>query len=120
MNDGSNHRPGSAAEVSRRRFLRGAGITGTGVMASALAAHAAAPGVPDPAITEVQDWARYLGDGVGVRPYGAPSPHEKHVIRRDVQWLTASRESSVSFTPLHELDGIVTPSGLCFERHHAE
>ena len=40
------------------------------------------------------------------------------MIRRDVQWLTASRESSVSFTPLHELDGIITPSGLAFERHH--
>jgi sulfane dehydrogenase subunit SoxC len=25
----------------------------------------------------------------------------------------------VSFTPLHELDGIITPNGLCFERHHA-
>ena len=47
-----------------------------------------------------------------------PSQIEKHVVRRDVQWLTASRESSVSFTPLHELDGIITPNGLCFERHH--
>ena len=28
-------------------------------------------------------------------------------------------QSSVSFTPLHELDGIITPNGLCFERHHA-
>ena len=35
-----------------------------------------------------------------------------------MQWLTASREFSVSFTPLHELDGIITPNGLCFERHH--
>ena len=33
-------------------------------------------------------------------------------------WLTASPESSVNFTPLHELDGIITPNGLCFERHH--
>ncbi len=41
------------------------------------------------------------------------------MVRRDVAWLTASRESSVSFTPLHELDGIITPSGLAFERHHA-
>ena len=39
-------------------------------------------------------------------------------MRRDVEWLTASRESSVNFTPLHELDGIITPNGLCFERHH--
>ena len=35
-----------------------------------------------------------------------------HVIRRDVEWLTASPQSSVSFTPLHELDGIITPNGL--------
>ena len=35
------------------------------------------------------------------------------------QWLTATPESSVSFTPLHALDGIITPNGLCFERHHS-
>jgi sulfane dehydrogenase subunit SoxC len=55
---------------------------------------------------------------VAVRAYGKPSRYEAGVIRRDVEWLTASRESSVSFTPLHELDGIITPNGLCFERHH--
>ncbi len=65
------------------------------------------------------DWTRQLGDGVATRPYGKPSKHEAHVVRRDVPWLTASREFSVSFTPLHELDGIITPNGLCFERHHA-
>jgi sulfane dehydrogenase subunit SoxC len=59
------------------------------------------------------------GDGVDARPYGTPSEHEKHVVRRNVEWLTASSESSVNFTPLHELDGIITPNGLCFERHHA-
>jgi sulfane dehydrogenase subunit SoxC len=60
-----------------------------------------------------------LGEGVDARPYGTPSAFEKHVVRRDVSWLTASPQSSVNFTPLHELDGIITPSGLCFERHHA-
>jgi sulfane dehydrogenase subunit SoxC len=73
---------------------------------------------PDPSITEIQDWNRFLGDGVAARPYGKPSQFEKNVVRRDVEWLTASRESSVNFTPLHALDGIITPSGLCFERHH--
>ena len=52
-------------------------------------------------------------------PTASRRKHEAHVIRRDVEWLTASRESSVSFTPLHELDGPITPNGLCFERHHA-
>ncbi len=64
------------------------------------------------------DWSKVLGDGVAAHPYGKPSKFEKHVVRRDVEWLTASRESSVNFTPLHELDGIITPNGLCFERHH--
>ncbi|MBM3599781.1 MAG: sulfite dehydrogenase [Alphaproteobacteria bacterium] len=99
----------------RRRFL---GAAGAGT-AALLAASAARSATPDPAITEVQDWARGLGDGVATRPYGMPSEFEKHVVRRDVEWLTASRQSSVSFTPLHSLDGVITPSGLCFERHHA-
>ena len=43
---------------------------------------------------------------------------DRHVVRRDVEWLTVSRESSVNFTPIHELDGIITPSGVAFERHH--
>jgi DMSO/TMAO reductase YedYZ molybdopterin-dependent catalytic subunit len=33
--------------------------------------------------------------------------------------LTAGTESSVSFSPLQDLDGIITPNGLFFERHDA-
>ena len=102
--------------LSRRRFLGAATAAGAG-LAAAGPARAEAP-KPDPLITDVQDWNRYLGEGVDKRPYGTPSRFEKHVVRRDVSWLTASPESSVNFTPLHELDGIITPSGLCFERHH--
>jgi sulfane dehydrogenase subunit SoxC len=101
--------------LSRRGFLGAAAVAGAS--AGLRPAHAEGQ-TPDPLITEVQDWNRYLGDGVDKRPYGAPSPFEKHVVRRHVAWLTASPESSVNFTPLHELDGIITPSGLCFERHH--
>jgi sulfane dehydrogenase subunit SoxC len=108
--------PAKPDALSRRRFLGGAALTGAGLAGTGLA-HAEA-GKPDPLITEVQDWSRYLGEGVDKRPYGTPSRFEKNVIRRDVSWLTASPESSVNFTPLHELDGIITPSGLCFERHH--
>src|SRR5438477_319044 len=97
---------------TRRRFLRAA--TAGAVMAGG----PALAGNPKNLPPNVPEWTRVLGDGVAVRPYGKPSKHEAHVIRRDVQWLTASRESSVSFTPLHELDGIITPNGLCFERHH--
>jgi sulfane dehydrogenase subunit SoxC len=101
--------------LDRRRFLRVAGLTGAGLAAGAGAARAA----PESAITELPDWTRYLGQGVQAFPYGSPSQYEAHVVRRDVEWLTGSRESSVNFTPLHELDGNVTPSGLAFERHHA-
>ncbi|MBY8977679.1 sulfite dehydrogenase [Rhodobacteraceae bacterium NNCM2] len=99
------------SKPGRRTFLTGA------AMAAASAGVARANG--DPAITEIQEWAQYLGDGVDARPYGMPSEFEAHVVRRDVPWLTADPVSSVNFTPLHELDGIITPNGLCFERHHA-
>ncbi len=109
-------------KLDRRRFLGAAGAGAAGLAASALPAGAQGTQVaarkPDPLITEVQDWNRVLGEGVADRPYGKPSKFEAHVVRRDVEWLTASRQSSVNFTPLHELDGIITPNGLCFERHH--
>ena len=98
-----------------RRNLLKAGLASGAVAASGTAALAASG---DPLITEIQDWNRYLGDGVDDRPYGSPSQFEKNVVRRDVAWLTADAKSSVNFTPLHELDGIITPNGLCFERHH--
>jgi sulfane dehydrogenase subunit SoxC len=65
-----------------------------------------------------QPWNQYLGKGVDEAPYGMPSKFEAHVVRTDVPWLTADPVSSINFTPLHELDGIITPNGLCFERHH--
>jgi len=103
------------SDNGRRRFLKGGLAALGGVAATSVAARAA---TPDPDITNVQEWNQLLGDGVAARPYGMPSQFEKHVVRRDVEWLTASRESSVNFTPLHDLDGIITPNGLCFERHH--
>jgi sulfane dehydrogenase subunit SoxC len=107
-----------AQPINRRGFLSAAGLAGAGIAMPRRAA-AADAAKPDPLITGVQDWQRHLGEGVDKRPYGSPSKFENNVIRRHVPWLTASAESSVNFTPLHELDGIITPSGLCFERHHA-
>ena len=106
-----------AAPTSRRKFL--AAAAGLTAAAAATPALGNPKGNPKNQPPNVADWTRALGDGVATRPYGHPSQFEKEVVRRDVQWLTASRESSVSFTPLHELDGIITPNGLCFERHHS-
>jgi sulfane dehydrogenase subunit SoxC len=111
MTDTPRHTP------SRRQFLAGAAVA-TGAAATGKLVHAQAAG-PDPLITELQPWQQYLGDGVDARPYGVPSKHEAHVVRRNVPWLTADSVSSINFTPLHELEGIITPNGLCFERHHS-
>ena len=112
--DGSNAR----GAPSRRGFLRTVMAAGGATMLARPAA-AAGGGKPENLPPNVPDWSRSLGDGVAVRKYGAPSKHEAHTIRRDVPWLTATPQSSVSFTPLHALDGVITPNGLCFERHHA-
>lgn len=98
---------------SRRAFLRGAAAVGG---ATAMGTSATAQG--DPAITELKPWNQFLGEGVDASPYGMPSKFEAHVRRQDVPWLTADPISSINFTPLHEMDGIITPNGLCFERHH--
>jgi sulfane dehydrogenase subunit SoxC len=109
----------SRAPHSRRAVL-GAGIAAAGAAVFGGRASAASPGGnPANQPPNVPEWTHVLGQGVAERPYGKPSRHEAHVIRRDVEWLTVSRQSSVSFTPLHELDGVITPNGLCFERHHA-
>ena len=52
-------------------------------------------------------------------PYGVPSKFEANVTRRESPGLTRTPHSSVAFTPLQNLFGIITPSGLHFERHHA-
>ncbi len=106
---------GMFRETSRRAFLRGSAAAAAG----ATVGGAAAAATPDPLITEVQDWASFTGTGVDEVPYGMPIHFEKDVIRRNVEWLTASPISSINFTPIHALDGTITPQGCAFERHHS-
>lgn len=101
---------------TRRAFLRGAAAGGLGLAA---AGRGAAKATGDPALLEVQPWANELGLGVNASGYGAPSVHEAGVHRTPVDWLTADPYASINFTPIHKLDGIITPNGLCFERHHS-
>ena len=107
--------------LHRRQFLKGGLLAGAGFGAAASGfGHAAlASGKPDQAIMNLPDWQHYLGEPVDAAPYGVPSPFERDVVRRNVPWLTADPISSVNFTPIHALDGFVTPNGVCFERHHA-
>ncbi len=100
---------------SRRAVLKGALAAG-GAVAGATMARAASP---DPLITELQPWAQGLGDPVDAAPYGTPIRFESDVVRRNVEWLTADTISSINFTPIHALDGTITPQGCGFERHHS-
>lgn len=98
-----------------RRAILGAGLAAGG----AIAAGRVAAAVPDPLITEVQPWASEFGDPVDATPYGMPIRFESHVVRRNVPWLTESPISSINFTPIHALEGTITPQGCAFERHHS-
>ena len=101
--------------TSRRSFLTGAAAMGAGAVTATVAKGAG----PDPLITEKQAWAMATGDGVDATPYGLPIRFESDVVRRNVEWLTADTISSINFTPIHALDGTITPQGCAFERHHS-
>jgi sulfane dehydrogenase subunit SoxC len=96
------------APQSRRAFLRGTAAAGAGLLAASTAVRAQ---TPDPLITQVQDYASAFGDPVDATPYGLPIRHEAHVVRRNVEWLTESPVSSINFTPIHALEGTITPQG---------
>ena len=102
--------------LGRRAFLGlGAALSGSlalGAKASNAESQPASPPADAP-------WSQSIGAGVVDRPYGRPAETEAGVIRRNVPWLTAGTESSVSFSPLQNQQGIITPNGLFFERHHA-
>ncbi|HAQ46742.1 MAG TPA: sulfite dehydrogenase [Rhodobacter sp.] len=100
---------------SRRAFLRGSAVA----LAGSVTARGAMAQTADPLITELQPWASLTGDGVDATPYGLPIKYEADVIRRNVPWLTADTISSINFTPIHALDGTITPQGCAFERHHS-
>lgn len=55
--------------------------------------------------------------GLPFTGYGTPSKYEKFVVRNIGGNRTPAGEG-VSWTPLEDLEGIITPSGLHFERHH--
>jgi hypothetical protein len=66
------------------------------------------------------DLANPLGlhkTGLPFTGYGAPSKYEKYVVR-NIGGNRTPAGYGVSWTPLEDLEGIITPSGLHFERHH--
>jgi sulfane dehydrogenase subunit SoxC len=120
-------RDNDSPKTTRRAFIRATGAL-VGSSAAVLASHAAAQGSagttagPSPGSggnvpPAVPEWMKVPGAPVGGKLYGVPSKYEAHVVRNvpknAAQYLSASSRS-----PLGDLDGIVTPNGLYYERHH--
>lgn len=64
---------------------------------------------------DLPPWMRTPGEPFS--NYGQPSSHEAEAIR----WVSANvgaPGNGISWTPLHKLEGTITPNGLHFERHH--
>lgn len=106
-----------ARAAGRRGLLRGGLSLGAGALVGAASAGMARAADPSPPAEP--PWSQSIGPGVVDRVYGTPSHFEQDVIRRNVPFLTATPESSVSFTPLQYQTGIITASGVFFERYHA-
>jgi sulfane dehydrogenase subunit SoxC len=114
------HHLSEVTAPARRGFLRRAVALGGGAFAAAATARAADDGgLAKNLPPNVPAWTRTLGAPILASPYGVPSKFEANVRRRESPGLTRTPQSSVSFTPLQNLFGIITPSGLHFERHHA-
>src|SRR6201997_5392328 len=103
--------------TSRRNFLRTGAVGGGAALAGAISRSASAADI-DNLPPNIPEWMKVPGDPMGDQPYGTPSPFEegvvKNIARNLPQYLSASGRA-----PLQDLDGIITPNGLFYERHHA-
>jgi sulfane dehydrogenase subunit SoxC len=112
----STEKENGATAASRRQFLRTGVAVGGTVLASGISRSRAAN--TDNLPPNTPEWMMVPGDPMGSQPYGTPSPFEKNVVKNIStnlkQYLSASGRA-----PLQDLDGIITPNGLFYERHHA-
>jgi sulfane dehydrogenase subunit SoxC len=94
----------------RRRFLRGS----AGIAAVSLSTARHASGTQE---TAVPEWTRTPGRPILSPAYGERSSHEAGIVRIPIPGRV-NTITAASLTPLQNLRGIITPSGLVFERHH--
>jgi len=95
--------------LNRRIFLEGALVAGAA--GAGLTSANAEP-------LAVQRWMKV--PGAHFAPYGQPSQFESKVVRSVAPPANpATQGVGTARTPLHLLDGIMTPSGLHFERSHS-
>ncbi|MEN3351321.1 MAG: sulfane dehydrogenase subunit SoxC [Bradyrhizobium sp.] len=104
-------------EASRRHFLQTSAALASG---SAMAGLAGTNALAEPNQNlppSVPEWMKAPGDPMGSQPYGTPSVHEKGVVK-NISTTLKQYISASGRTPLQDLDGIITPNGLFYERHH--
>jgi len=114
--------PAPAADPSlldRRAFLTGAvkvaGLAAAGGLSGNLLATAQAAESTSP---ELPPWMKIPGQPF--RGYGQPAKYEEEVKRIIVQpYNGIAPGAGESMTPLHKLQGTITPNGLHYERHHS-
>jgi sulfane dehydrogenase subunit SoxC len=100
--------------LHRRIFLRRSAAIAAGAAVAGASARSLAEQESSAGALTTPPWM--LKPGKPFTNYGQPSTHEQ-VVR----WISANAAvagNGISWTPLHELEGMVTPTGLHFERHH--
>src|SRR3979411_2087733 len=105
--------PHDAELQARRRFLRkSSAIAATGRAGGAAGAAQAVP-------LEIAESSKAMGKPIPPTEYGMPSKFEKNYVRvRTNVFVNRQNHSDWSFTPLQYQQGIVTPNGVVYERHH--
>ncbi len=103
-------------QSSRRNFLTAAAAAAGGVLAAGTVGVKKAKAEK----LEIPEWSKSMGRPIEPRVYGMPSRYEKHVTRNRTDVLVNKQNfSDWSMTPLQHQEGIITPNGLIYERHHA-
>ena len=100
--------------LHRRLFLKGGLVLATAQVAATppSAGEAPSPRADDPADPP---WLHQTGGPFTA--YGTPSKYERSVVR-NIGGNRTPAGDGISWTPLEDIEGIITPSGLHFERHH--
>ena len=99
--------------LHRRVFLtHGMALIGAAGLISGSPGSAAAADPP-----AIPPWMQ--APGAGMSGYGSPAKYEDKVQRTGIGSQPGTTGSGASRTPLDRLSGMITPSGLHFERHHS-
>lgn len=122
-NDSTDDKNEIPTSLARRDFLsRTSTIVGTAALGAAFSPLVRAEAPPLTTTVggkplEVPTWTKSLGGPTAVA-YGKPSKFETGAVRNIYPGLKEPM-SAYSTSPLQELDGIITPNGLFYERNHA-